>query len=42
MDIEIKQCNNIISAKFAISPNRTGKSTISKAIQFSAADNVKA
>lgn len=44
MDIEIKNCNNITMAKVAIAPsklnikfapNGTGKSTISKAIQYS-------
>ena len=51
MEIEIKQCNNIEAAKIAIepaklnikfAPNGTGKSTISKAIQFASADNQQA
>lgn len=51
MDIEIKNCNNITMAKVAIvpsklnikfAPNGTGKSTISKAIQYSVTDDKKA
>jgi ABC-type dipeptide/oligopeptide/nickel transport system ATPase subunit len=50
MEIEIKQCNNISTAKIVIAPNKlnikfapngTGKSTISKAIQFASTDNTK-
>src|SRR5690554_196564 len=51
MDIEIKNCNNITMAKVAIvpsklnikfAPNGTGKSTISKAIQYAVTDDEKA
>jgi ABC-type hemin transport system ATPase subunit len=51
MNIEIKQCNNITVAKVVIepgklnikfAPNGTGKSTISKAIQFASANNQQA
>ncbi len=48
MDIQIKNCNNITSAHVIISPNKlnikfapngTGKSTISKAIQFASTND---
>lgn len=48
MDIDIRNCNNITSAKIAIfenklnikfAPNGTGKSTISKAIQYSVSES---
>ncbi|KGJ87324.1 AAA family ATPase [Colwellia psychrerythraea] len=48
MDIQINNCNNITSANVAISPNKlnikfapngTGKSTISKAIQFASSND---
>lgn len=51
MEIDIKHCNNITSAKIFIeahklnirfAPNGTGKSTISKAIQFASAKNEQA
>ena len=51
MDIEIKNCNNITMANVAIvpsklnikfAPNGTGKSTISKAIQYAVTDDEKA
>lgn len=51
MDIEIKNCNNITMAKVAIvpsklnikfAPNGTGKSTISKAIQYAVTGDEKA
>lgn len=51
MDIEIKNCNNITMATVAIvpsklnikfAPNGTGKSTISKAIQYAVTDDEKA
>lgn len=51
MEIDIKQCNNITSAKVSIeagklnikfAPNGTGKSTISKAIQFASAKDDQA
>ncbi|MEH6732096.1 MAG: hypothetical protein V7726_16185 [Pseudoalteromonas distincta] len=48
MDIQIKNCNNITSANITILlnklnikflPNGTGKSTISKAIQFTSTND---
>jgi ABC-type lipoprotein export system ATPase subunit len=51
MEIDIKHCNNIDSAKISIgegklnikfAPNGTGKSTISKAIQFASAKDEQA
>ncbi|PTQ87361.1 AAA family ATPase [Agitococcus lubricus] len=51
MDIEIKHCNNITKATVAIVPNKlnlkfapngTGKSTISKAIQYTVTGDIKA
>ena len=51
MKIDIKHCNNITSAKVSIeegklnikfAPNGTGKSTISKAIQFATAKDAQA
>jgi energy-coupling factor transporter ATP-binding protein EcfA2 len=51
MELEIKHCNNITAAKVSIelgklniklAPNGTGKSTISKAIQFASTENQKA
>lgn len=51
MEIEIQHCNNFTSAKVSIeagklnikfAPNGTGKSTISKAIQFASTKNDQA
>src|SRR5690606_27473732 len=51
MEIDVKNCNNITSAKLSIeesklnirfAPNGTGKSTISKAIQFASSGDQKA
>ena len=48
MQINVRNCNNIASAQLTIeeeklnirfAPNGTGKSTISKAIQFSSSDD---